>query len=32
MTLIAVNSCGETATSTFAYRAWGPAPPIIGPG
>lgn len=32
MTLTAINSCGQVATATFAYRAWGPAPPIIGPG
>ncbi|MEN3010687.1 MAG: PKD domain-containing protein [Candidatus Bipolaricaulaceae bacterium] len=32
MTLTAVNPCGQVATATFAYRAWGPAPPIRGPG
>lgn len=32
MTLTAVDSCGQVRTATFAYRAWGPAPPIIGPG
>lgn len=32
MTLTAVNSCGQVATATFAYRAWGGSPIIIGPG